>query len=196
MNKPKRSRLVLKIQTNLRQIDEVENALEGYLKALNTFATDSKQQNQAEKDMVSTARKADEICRAARADQKAKMLDDIHSANITSIITAATALILGILAAFFLTKAITKPISMGVSFAKDMSEGDFTQTLDINQKDEVGMLAKALNDMVTKLRAVVADVEIATNNVATGSEELSASSETLSQGATEQAASLKKSLLP
>jgi len=179
-------------QTNIRQIDEVENALEGYLKALNTFATDSKLQNQAEKDMVSTAREADEICRAARTDQKTKMVNDIHSANITSIIAAATALVLGILAAFFLTKAITKPISMGVSFAKDMSDGDFTQTLDINQKDEVGMLAKALNDMVTKLRTVVADVEMATNNVAAGSEELSASSETLSQGATEQAASIEE----
>nr|WP_287411701.1 methyl-accepting chemotaxis protein [Pseudodesulfovibrio sp.] len=181
-----------KDQTNIRQIGEVENALDDYLKELNKFATDSRQQNQAEKDMISAAQKADEICRVARADQKAKMLDDIHSANITSIITAATALILGILAAFFLTKAITKPISMGVSFAKDMSEGDFTKTLDIDQKDEVGMLAKALNDMVTKLRVVVADVEIATNNVATGSEELSASSETLSQGATEQAASIEE----
>ncbi len=48
------------------------------------------------------------------------------------------------------------------------------------------MLASALNDMVLKLQTVVADVGNATDNVAAGSEELSASSESLSQGATEQ----------
>ncbi|WP_319541350.1 methyl-accepting chemotaxis protein [uncultured Pseudodesulfovibrio sp.] len=178
--------------TNLGQIDTVEKALITYRGELDNLITYQKEQNVAEGTMLTTARKADEICRAARADQKTKMIKDIGSANITSSITAAAALILGILAAFFLTKAITKPIAMGVSFAKDMSTGDFTKTLDINQKDEVGMLAKALNDMITQLRSVVAEVEMATSNVAAGSEELSASSESLSQGATEQAASIEE----
>jgi methyl-accepting chemotaxis protein len=102
------------------------------------------------------------------------------------------ALLIGIVVAFFLTVGITRPVMQGVAFAKAMAEGDFTKTLNINQKDEIGVLAAALNDMVTRLRQVVADVRGATDNVASGSEELSASSESLSQGATEQAAAIEE----
>jgi methyl-accepting chemotaxis protein len=104
------------------------------------------------------------------------------------LIGVALAVILGVL----LTRSITGPVMQGVNFAKRMAEGDFTGRLDIDQKDEVGVLAQALNDMVGRLRNVVAEVRGATDNVAAGSEELSASSESLSQGATEQAASIEE----
>ncbi|OGR36959.1 MAG: chemotaxis protein [Desulfovibrionales bacterium GWA2_65_9] len=109
---------------------------------------------------------------------------------------ALAGMVLGVLLAvglgLILTRSITGPVMQGVAFAKAMAEGDFTKTLDINQKDEIGVLAAALNDMVTRLRQVVADVRGATDNVASGSEELSASSESLSQGATEQAAAIEE----
>ncbi|PKN08075.1 MAG: chemotaxis protein [Deltaproteobacteria bacterium HGW-Deltaproteobacteria-8] len=104
------------------------------------------------------------------------------------IIGVLIAVILGVV----LTRSITRPVMQGVAFAKAMAEGDFTKTLNIDQKDEIGVLAAALNDMVTRLRQVVADVRGATDNVASGSEELSASSESLSQGATEQAAAIEE----
>ncbi len=91
-----------------------------------------------------------------------------------------------------LTRAITAPVAKGVEFAKAMAQGDFTSDLDIDQKDEIGQLASALNDMAHRLRGVVADVLSATDNVASGSEELSSSSQSLSQGATEQAASVEE----
>ncbi|EGJ49634.1 methyl-accepting chemotaxis protein [Desulfocurvibacter africanus] len=94
--------------------------------------------------------------------------------------------------AFLLTRGIVRPLTKGVELAKAMAEGDFTRRLDIDQKDEVGVLAKALNDMVTCLRDVVMEVKSASDNVASGSEELSASSESMSQGATEQAASVEE----
>jgi methyl-accepting chemotaxis protein len=109
-------------------------------------------------------------------------------ALVGMILGVVIAIILG----FVLTRSITGPVLQGVSFAKSMAEGDFTRTLDINQKDEIGVLAQALNDMVGRLRQVVADVRSATDNVASGSEELSASSESLSQGATEQAAAIEE----
>ncbi|MFW5733989.1 MAG: methyl-accepting chemotaxis protein, partial [Oceanidesulfovibrio sp.] len=98
------------------------------------------------------------------------------------------ALALGII----LTRAITRPVAKGVRFAEAMAEGDFTRELDINQKDEIGVLAASLNNMVFRLREIVVEVQSASDNVASGSEELSASSENLSQGATEQAASVEE----
>ncbi|MBU1228403.1 MAG: MCP four helix bundle domain-containing protein [Proteobacteria bacterium] len=117
---------------------------------------------------------------------------DSRKGYITMGIGMAIGFILAVALGIILTLAITRPVMQGVDFAKRMAEGDFTTQLDIHQKDEIGILAAALNDMVVQLRQVVADVRGATENVASGSEELSASSEALSQGATEQAAAVEE----
>eukprot|EP01022_Parablepharisma_sp_SALTPOND_P016355 TRINITY_DN2383_c0_g7_i1.p1 TRINITY_DN2383_c0_g7~~TRINITY_DN2383_c0_g7_i1.p1 ORF type:complete len:918 (+),score=193.26 TRINITY_DN2383_c0_g7_i1:7045-9798(+) len=117
-------------------------------------------------------------------------------ASSRGMLMAAVGMALGVIIALvlgiILTRGITKPIGKGVTFAEAMAKGDFTRELDINQKDEVGVLAAALNNMVRQLREIVSEVQSASDNVASGSEELSASSENLSQGATEQAASVEE----
>jgi methyl-accepting chemotaxis protein len=93
---------------------------------------------------------------------------------------------------FVISGTIVRPIRMCVEFAEAMAKGDFTRELAIRQKDEVGILAGALDDMVAKLREVVGEIRGGSENVASGSQQMSASSETLSQGATEQAASVEE----
>ncbi len=137
-------------------------------------------------DALSTYHKAE-----AEAASKELSISSAVSRTVVLVgvcIGVLIALILGVA----LTRSITGPVLQGVSFAKRMAEGDFTGRLEIDQKDEIGVLARALNDMVARLRVVVADVRSATDNVASGSEELSASSESLSQGATEQAAAIEE----
>lgn len=77
------------------------------------------------------------------------------------IIGAIVCLGIGIL----LTMMITRPISKGVGLAESMAEGDMTHTLDIEQKDEIGILAKALNSMATGLRSMIVDVNGEVDNV-------------------------------
>ncbi|MBN2645857.1 MAG: HAMP domain-containing protein, partial [Desulfuromonadaceae bacterium] len=119
-------------------------------------------------------------------------VSSLQSASNVMIGGLVIALLIGIAIALLITRAITGPIMQGVVFAKSLSEGDLTKTLPIDQKDEVGQLAAALNEMVKQLQAVVADVRSASDNVAAGSQELSASSEEMSQGATEQAAAAEE----
>jgi methyl-accepting chemotaxis protein len=104
------------------------------------------------------------------------------------IIGVAVALVLG----YLLAKSITGPVLKGVELASRLAEGDLSATVDVDQKDEIGILAGALKNMSRRLGNVVRDVQDASDNVAAGSEELSASSESLSQGATEQAASIEE----
>ncbi|SNS14891.1 methyl-accepting chemotaxis protein [Humidesulfovibrio mexicanus] len=128
---------------------------------------------------------------AAETAAKELLVSSAVSRTVVLVGVALGVLIAAILG-IALTRSITGPVLLGVGFAKRMAEGDFTGQLDIDQKDEIGVLARALNDMVARLRVVVADVRSATDNVASGSEELSASSESLSQGATEQAAAIEE----
>jgi methyl-accepting chemotaxis protein len=117
---------------------------------------------------------------------------NLNSASTVMIGGLSVGVIIGILTAIFLTKGITGPVQLGVEFARKLAQGDLTAKLDVDQKDEVGVLAQALRDMVAKLREIVTEVQSASDNVASGSEELSASAEQLSQGATEQAASVEE----
>ena len=98
----------------------------------------------------------------------------------------------GILLAVCIGRKITRPIEQAVAFAEAMSKGDFTQTLDVTQKDEIGILAGALNQMVSRLREAVGGVITASDHVASGSRGLSATAEQMSQGTTEQAASVEE----
>jgi methyl-accepting chemotaxis protein len=74
--------------------------------------------------------------------------------------------------------------------ANQISNGDLTVSpKPLSEKDTLGI---ALEQMVERLRGVVADAIAAAENVSSGSQELSASSEQVSQGATEQAASAEQ----
>ena len=116
----------------------------------------------------------------------------LESASTVMVVGLVIAFLIGIVMAVFLTKMITSPVLKGVFLAEKLSEGDLNQTIDVRQKDEIGVLASALRQMNRKLREVVGEVKSASENVASGSEELSASAESLSQGATEQAAAIEE----
>ncbi|QTA88350.1 methyl-accepting chemotaxis protein [Desulfonema magnum] len=101
--------------------------------------------------------------------------------------------------AFFIAKGISTPLTRGVYFAKSVAEGNLNAKINVNQKDEIGILADALGGMILKLRNVVTEVKHAADNVASGSlglsssaNEISSSSEEMSQGAAEQAASAEE----
>ncbi|MBF0193088.1 MAG: methyl-accepting chemotaxis protein [Magnetococcales bacterium] len=104
-------------------------------------------------------------------------------------------IILGIIVvgvAMIVAHAIANPLTRGVAFAKKVSEGDLTASIEVEQKDELGQLASALRNMVEKLSSVVGEVNVASQQVAAGSQELSDSAQNMSQGATQQAASIEE----
>ncbi len=193
----------IKVQThkadNLKQLDMIRAAAVGYKKNVEEMlkleielAELNKQRGEAAMAVLAAASQTSAAGVKETQDGSASAASALSAASTIMITGLVVALILGCLVAFFLTVGITRPVMQGVAFAKAMAEGDFTKQLDIDQKDEIGVLASALNDMVGRLRQVVADVRGATDNVASGSEELSASSESLSQGATEQAAAIEE----
>ncbi len=106
------------------------------------------------------------------------------------------AMLIGVAAAmglgFMMARIITRPIIQAAEVSNRLSNGDLTVQIEVQSKDETGQLLGAMQRMVEKLRSIVADVQIAADNVASGSQQLSSNSEEMSQGATEQAASAEE----
>jgi methyl-accepting chemotaxis protein len=129
--------------------------------------------------------------------KQAKMTDEENGAIASSatrlmIGLAIAGVVLAILFGVFISKIISNPLRRGVVFAQAVAAGDLTQKIDLTQKDEIGQLAKALNEMVAKLSSIVGEVMSASDNVASGSQELSSTAQQMSQGATEQAAAAEE----
>jgi methyl-accepting chemotaxis protein len=129
------------------------------------------------------------------------LLAEIDEAEIMEPINALLIAILvvgliigGIVAilALFVASNISNPLVKGTKLVQSVAEGDLTADLDIDQKDEVGMMAAALKTMTAKLTGIVSEIKAASENVASGSEQLSSTAQELSQGAVEQAASIEE----
>ncbi|GAB4254057.1 MAG: hypothetical protein Kow0065_00670 [Methylomicrobium sp.] len=116
----------------------------------------------------------------------------VNEANMIILATIAIAVILGVMIALFLAAMITKPISKGVTFAQTLASGDLTTTLDVDQKDEIGILADALRAMSRQFKEVVQGVRLNADSLASASHQISATAQTLSQSAIEQASSVEQ----
>jgi methyl-accepting chemotaxis protein len=108
------------------------------------------------------------------------------------ILMILASLPIGILLGTVITRGITIPIRKSVDFAKEISMGDLTSSIEVTQKDEVGMLAESLAEMLHWLRDIVEEVKTASDNVASGSMHLNVSSQDMSSGAAEQASSAEE----
>ncbi|MBU0942848.1 MAG: HAMP domain-containing protein [Proteobacteria bacterium] len=85
--------------------------------------------------------------------------------------------------AFFTIRSIVAELRRGVNFAKTMSQGDFTTTLDIQRHDEIGILGEALNSMVTGIREMFKEISDGIVHLSSSSNELSSIAHQMSEGA-------------
>ncbi len=127
----------------------------------------------------------------ALAEQE-KMNSITTTTRITVMAVTILACLAGIVLAWMITRGIIGPLKQGVSIAAEVSDGNLTQIFKLDQKDEVGQLARALNHMSENLSHVVSNIQRVAEQVASSSEELSASSQSLASATTEQASSLEE----
>ena len=131
----------------------------------------------------SIVKKAEEGAHKASA-QSEKVAAQTKVITIAGIIAGvALALVLG----FYLTVIITRPLSKGVELSKSMADGDMTKTMDVDQKDEIGVLASSLNSMATSLRRMITDIGKGVGSVDDSAGKLAAISNQMSSGTEETA---------
>jgi len=85
------------------------------------------------------------------------------------IITLIFSISLGI----FLTFSITRPLSTVVNALSKIEKGDMTVRIDLERKDELGTLSKALDSLATKLRGIFKILQQDSDTIASAAEELS-----------------------
>ncbi len=145
---------------------------EGATHQANTFAAIDKMVQAVEKSATAT-------------------VNDAHAIAARGRLITIVCLVIGVLLAvgfgLLLTRLITKPLFKGVDLAKAMADGDLTRTMDVDQKDEIGILAKSLNDMAGNLRRMFGDINSGVLRVDDSSTQLAAIANQMSAGASSTA---------
>ncbi|WP_019155055.1 methyl-accepting chemotaxis protein [Robertmurraya massiliosenegalensis] len=94
--------------------------------------------------------------------------------------------VLGLSIAYITSRMISKPLKFVTDNVKEVANGNLTMDpIKVKNKDEIGDLAEAFNEMGTNLANLIRKVTITSETVASSSEQLLASSEQTSK-ATEQ----------
>ena len=74
-------------------------------------------------------------------------------------ILSVTILLVSVIAAFFYTWYMTKPIKKISKLSKQMADMDFSGLCPTNRTDEIGVLSHSLNDLSKKLAAALSDLQ-------------------------------------
>ena len=64
-----------------------------------------------------------------------------------SLLVLVLAIVIGTIVMVLIIRSITKPLKQLVTSSKQISEGDLTETIEIQSKDELGELGKSFNNM-------------------------------------------------
>lgn len=94
--------------------------------------------------------------------------------------------------AWLLYSSIVHPLIKGVDFAKAIGAGNLNAKVEVNQDDEIGVLAKELSNMAENLKNTVVTIKDNALNLVNSSELLKTSSLQLSRGSADQAASAEE----
>jgi methyl-accepting chemotaxis protein len=102
------------------------------------------------------------------------------------------ALLVGVAAAYLITRSITQPIEQALHLAQRVAEGDLTGTVLVNSQDETGRLLQALQTMNDSLVLIVGEVRGGSEAISTATSQIAAGNIDLSQRTEEQAAALEQ----
>ena len=106
--------------------------------------------------------------------------------TMIAVIVLGAIVVLGV--ALTVARRIIRPLGAVMNVATALAAGDLTRTSGVNQGDEVGRTAAALDKAVADLRQVLSSVVGSADAVAASSEELSATSAQISASAEETSA--------
>jgi len=180
--------LISRIKEKLKQDKGIYNLLENYQTAFDELVQLVHQQELQEEIMVESAQNFIKNSKEFLAATKIDVNSTIASSNLLIIILTFLCVAIGAFLSFVITRAIARPMQDGVNFAMKLSEGDFTHTLDVKQKDEIGVLAKALNHMVVNLGKIFEELASGVDTLSSSSTELSTISQQMALGAKQTSA--------
>nr|WP_232924921.1 methyl-accepting chemotaxis protein [Pseudomonas syringae] len=111
---------------------------------------------------------------------------DAEKAQEKILLWLALSALLGVLAAWLITRSIVHPLKETVEIVEVVAEGDFTYRTEVTRNDELGALQGSMLRMTSGLRSLIGEMKDGIVQVASAAEQLSAVTEQTSAGVNAQ----------
>jgi len=111
-----------------------------------------------------------------------------NTAEREMMVCILVGLIVAIGGGLWVTSLIVRPLSKVVMVLETVAQGDLTPRVEIDSKDEIGLMGEALNKTLTKIADTIRSVAESAQQVANASEEFSAVSQQITSNSEETTA--------
>ncbi|MBY0111749.1 MAG: methyl-accepting chemotaxis protein [Phycisphaerales bacterium] len=132
----------------------------------------------------------DEVVKLANADlaDSEKQAASVTASSLTMLALIAAGVAASVLAfSYVITRGITKPVASLVASIADMqAKKDLTKRLNLDRKDEVGLLAASFDTFVNDVHSIVKSASATTREVAAAATQIAASAEEMASGMRKQ----------
>ena len=120
------------------------------------------------------------------ASQISKRDDDTQHAETALAVCVALALLLGIIAAWIITRQIVGPLQQTLNIVQSVAAGDLSQDHPTQRRDELGQLQQAIGGMSAGLRELIGGISDGVTQIASAAAQLSAVTEQTNAGVNNQ----------
>ncbi len=125
----------------------------------------------------------------------ARLQERIDGETRQVVLTALVMLIMSVLGgavATLITRMTTRTVNGAVKAAQAMADGDLSQAMHAEQRDEIGQLVRAMGTAVAHFKQVISGIKDASESVATASTQIAQGNMDLSARTENQASSLQQ----
>ena len=133
---------------------------------------------------------------ATASTQMDEARQGVESRTASMLVLIGVALLLGLAVliplTFFSVRSITRSLAQASELAERIAGGDLSHDVQVQNKDEVGLLVEAMGRMQEALRGLVRQVQEAAGNISTASAEIASGNHDLSHRTEQTAASLEE----
>ncbi|MEA1979734.1 MAG: methyl-accepting chemotaxis protein [candidate division Zixibacteria bacterium] len=146
------TRAKMKQQVNIDQMDAILVDIGNYKKGFETYQGIHEEQLKSSETLVAAARKTIANLDELRQGQKEKMQDAESQALTLMISFVIGAVLIGLFVAFFIARGISNPVARMAFVAEEISKGDVQHEIELDSKDEIGVLAGAFRQLIDYMK--------------------------------------------
>ncbi|MDR9863050.1 methyl-accepting chemotaxis protein [Pseudomonas baetica] len=109
--------------------------------------------------------------------EDATMQEELKKNSMLIVGSSALALLVGLIAAWVITRLIVAPLRSVIDVAQRIAAGDLSATVEVTRRDEIGQLMLAMQQMGAGLRTIVSGLQAGIEQLASSAQSLSAVTE-------------------
>jgi len=155
-------------------VEQIRNALSAYRAGIESLQQATLAIAEARQGMIDHQTHIVRISDALYQHQLDRLDIESTEAHTRLIVSAALALLLGVVAAWLITRQIILPLRATLANVERIASGDLTATAEITRRDELGTLQRGIQQMGATLRELIGGIRDGVSQISSAAEEMSA----------------------